>query len=210
MQFKDHSNLKGKHAFLSASKCTWLGWTNEEFIERFFNQYSTTIGELLHKLAEKMIRKRIPLGKRDKTVIALFLMDNGIPRYLVKPEKWVSNLSNYIEDGIKFGMETEVLLYYSDFCFGTADSISFDNNILRIHDLKTGTTKVHMEQLLIYAALFCLQESIDPHDISFELRIYQGNDVIYHNPEPDEVKKFMEIIIDRNDYITNFILKKYK
>ena len=210
MQFNEFSNLRGKHAFLSASKPTWLNWKNDAFVERFFNQYSTTIGELLHRLAEKMIKRRIPLGKRDKNLITFYLMDNGIPRYLIKPEKWINNLSNYIEDAIKYHMETEVVLYYSDFCFGTADSIVFDNNLLRIHDLKTGVTKVHIEQLLIYAALFCLQESINPEDIGFELRIYQGDEVIYHIPEPAEVRNIMNIIIDRNDFIKNYIFKNIK
>lgn len=70
-------------------------------------------------------------------------------------------------------MSTEVVLYYSDRFFGTADSISFRNGVLRIHDLKTGKTPVHMDQLMVYAALFCLEYKIKPGDIDFELRIYQ-------------------------------------
>lgn len=37
--------------------------------------------------------------------------------------------------------------------------------MLRIHDLKTGISPVHMDQLLIYAALFCLEYKIKPGSI---------------------------------------------
>ena len=45
--------------------------------------------------------------------------------------------------------------------------------MLRIHDYKSGTVPGHMEQLQIYAALFCLEYKIRPSDIDMELRIYQ-------------------------------------
>ena len=92
-------------------------------------------------------------------------------------------------------MTPEQLLYYSENCFGTADAISFRNKELRIHDLKTGTTKTHMEQLMIYAALFCLEYKKKPRNIKIELRIYQNNEVLIHNPEVDEIAPIMDKII---------------
>lgn len=60
----------------------------------------------------------------------------------------------YVNDAIGFKMTPEQPLFYSENCFGTADAISYRNKLLRIHDLKTGLIPAHMEQLMIYAALF--------------------------------------------------------
>ena len=92
-------------------------------------------------------------------------------------------------------MDTEVVLFYSPRFFGTADAICFRNGILRIHDLKTGKTAVHIEQLMIYAALFCLEYKVKPSDIEVELRIYQNDEVLYHRPQPDEIAAIMDRII---------------
>ena len=85
-------------------------------------------------------------------------------------------------------MDTEVVLYYSPNFWGTADSICFRDNVLRIHDLKTGTGPIHEEQVLVYAALFCLEYKIRPGDIEMELRIYQNDDIdvclLYTSPSP--------------------------
>lgn len=81
---------------------------------------------------------------------------------------------------------------------GTADAISFRNNFLRIHDLKTGTRPVHIEQLEIYAALFCLEYKVKPTDIKIELRIYQNDEILVHEPEADEIIVIMNKIIHLN------------
>ena len=86
-------------------------------------------------------------------------------------------------------MDSEVLLYYSDFCFGTADAISFKDGKLKIFDLKTGTTKASFNQLNIYAALFCLEYGMNPSDIWIMERIYQNN-------------RFEEVIADPNEIIS--------
>lgn len=66
-------------------------------------------------------------------------------------------LNAYVNDAIGYKMIPEQILFYSDNCFGTADAIVFRNGLLRIHDLKTGVIPAHMEQLEVYAALFCLE-----------------------------------------------------
>jgi hypothetical protein len=101
----------------------------------------------------------------------------------------------YVNDAIGYRMKPEQVLYYSDNCFGTADAISFRNNFLRIHDLKTGVTPAKMEQLLIYAALFCLEYRIKPSDIEIELRIYQNDDYIFANPTAEDIVPIMDKII---------------
>ena len=81
---------------------------------------------------------------------------------------------------------------------GTADAISFRNNFLRIHDLKTGTRPVHIEQLEIYAALFCLEYKLKPTDIKIELRIYQNDEILVHEPEAEEIIVIMNKIVHLN------------
>ena len=104
-------------------------------------------------------------------------------------------------------MHPEKILYYSDNCFGTADAISFRNSMLRIFDLKTGLIPAKIEQLLIYAALFCLEYKLLPSDIDIELRIYQNNEVLFHIPEADEIVPIMDKI-KTFDKIINEIKKE--
>ena len=112
-------------------------------------------------------------------------------------------INAYINDGIGYKMSTEVVLYYSDRFFGTADTIAFRNNFLRIHDLKTGVTPVKMEQLEVYAALFCLEYRIKPGEINMELRIYQNDDVIVHNPTAEDILPVMDKIVHLDKVLMN-------
>lgn len=121
----------------------------------------------------------------------------------IKQDDSTKTLCQYVNDAIGFRMDTEVVLYYSDNFFGTADSISFRNNFLRIHDLKTGITPVHMEQLEIYAALFCLEYRVKPEEIEMELRIYQNDQVMVHNPDPKEIRDVMKKIKHLDKVISN-------
>jgi len=84
-------------------------------------------------------------------------------------------------------MTCEQVLYYSENCFGTADTIAFRYKTLRIHDLKTGVWPAHVHQLEIYAALFCLEYDVDPFEIKIELRIYQSNEVIVYDADPEDI-----------------------
>ena len=52
-----------------------------------------------------------------------------------------------------------------------------------------------MEQLEIYAALFCLEYNKKPSDIDMELRIYQNNEIIVHNPTVEDILPIMDKII---------------
>ena len=101
----------------------------------------------------------------------------------------------YVNDAIGYRMTPEQPLYYSENCFGTADAIAFRDGFLRIHDLKTGVTPTHIEQLIVYAALFCLEYRTKPSDIEVELRIYQNDEVLIHNPEVDEIAPVIDKII---------------
>jgi len=113
----------------------------------------------------------------------------------VKLAKTKKTLNQYVNDAIGFQMTVEQPLYYSENCFGTADAISFKNNMLRIHDLKTGESPTSMKQLEVYTALFCLEYNVKPELINMELRIYQLDDVVIHVPTPEQILYIMDKIV---------------
>lgn len=171
MNFNEHLDLKDKHAFLSPSKYHWINYDDEKLDASYLKAMAIERGVRLHALADECIRLGVKLPRNKKT------------------------LNMYVNDAIGFKMKTEQVLYYSDNAFGTADAISFKNNFLRIHDLKTGVTPSSMKQLEIYAALFCLEYSKNPNDIQFELRIYQNDEVLVHEPYPEDILYIMNKIV---------------
>ena len=171
MNFNKHSTLEGQHAFLGASKYHWINYTDEKLAETYSKFLAVQRGTVLHEFAAQCIRLGQKLPKSTKT------------------------LNMYVNDAIGFRMIPEQILYYSENCFGTADSISFRRNILRIHDYKSGVIPAHMEQLQIYAALFCLEYKVKPTDINIELRLYQNDEIIIDNPDQEIIVPIMDKII---------------
>lgn len=171
MNFNVHFRLENQHAFLSASKYHWINYDEEKLINTFNRHQATQRGTELHELASELIRLGVKLPKANKT------------------------LNMYVNDAIGFKMQPEQVLYYSDNCFGTADTISFRNNKLRIHDFKSGEHPASMKQLMVYNALFCLEYRMKPNEIETELRLYQSDEVITHVPEADEIFRIMDKII---------------
>ena len=211
MNFVDHSKLNGLHAPFSASQPYWLGKSIEENKDRYILRWIPTVGTVSHAFAETMIKERIKLSKGDIKLYKVYLLDNKeqkIPRYIVDNVDLgylYSNLIPYVNDAIGFKMTAEQILFYSERFFGTADSISFNDNILRIHDLKTGRGHVKIEQLMIYAALFCLEYKIKPGTIDIELRIYQNNEVMVHNPTAEDILPIMDQIIVQDKELSKFM-----
>lgn len=205
MIWNDHSKLEGCHAFLGASQFHWINWTNETLEQRFYSRYSTETGTAIHELAKDCIKSRMKLTKHDKHLIELALYRAYIPKGAYDSEVILTNLIPYVNDAIGFHMSPEVILYYSDYCFGTTDTIYFNEKekILRIHDLKTGSVPAHIEQLMVYAALFCLEYHRDPHNFNIELRLYQNCETIINNPNPDDIQKIMDLIVKDNTIINN-------
>lgn len=171
MNWNTHSAIKGSHAFLGASKYHWVNYTDDKLIEAYTRFTAAQRGTRLHDLASELISLGQKLPRSKKT------------------------LNMYVNDAIGFRMRSEQPLFYSENCFGTADAISFKDGLLRIHDLKTGVIPAHMEQLLVYSALFCLEYRMKPSDIRMELRIYQNDEVLVHNPEVDEVVPIIDKIV---------------
>lgn len=172
MNFNKHFDLIGKHAYLSASKYHWMNYDENKLVTTYENFLAAQKGTELHELAAGLIK-------------------NGIK---VRGSKKAFN--QYVNDAIGFKMVPEQILYYSNNCFGTADAISFRNNFLRIHDLKTGSIPAHIEQLMIYAALFCLEYRVNPNEIEIELRIYQNDEVLCHTPTSDDIMPIIDKIIE--------------
>ena len=171
MNFNKHSKLEGLHAPFSASQSSWLRYDDDKVVEVFLNKKAAQMGTKLHQWAKDTIDLGIKQPRSKKTIYA------------------------YVNDAIGFKMDTEVVLFYSERFFGTADAICFRNGVLRIHDLKTGKTPVHMEQLMVYAALFCLEYKMRPGEIEIELRIYQNDEVVVHNPTAEDILPIMDKIV---------------
>lgn len=198
MNWNQHRNLDGSHAFLSASKYSWLDKTNEEIVQSYTNSFAQSIGTLSHAFAADYIRFREKLKKGDSRTLKMDLMRRGIPEYAIDIRAFFPTVMRYVNDSIDYMMDPEVLLYYSDLCFGTADSIQVSNGVLRIHDLKTGTTVAKIDQLKIYAALFYLEYGQKPERLRTELRIYQSDDILVHEPEVEEIREVMDAIVEKD------------
>ena len=180
MNFVRHFNLEGKHAPFSPSQSAWLRYDDAKAKEAYERKKAAERGTRLHNWAKETIDLGIRQPKSKKT------------------------LYEYVNDAIGFKMSTEVVLFYTDRFFGTADAISFRKNpktdryILRIHDLKTGVVgkaDSHIEQLQVYAALFCLEYKWKPNEIDIELRVYKKDEVVYCEPNPEDIINIMTKIV---------------
>ena len=177
MIFNKHLNLEGLHAPFSASQSAWLRYDDDKAVEVFENKKSAEMGTRIHAWAKETIDLGIKQPRSNKTLYA------------------------YVNDARGYKMSTELVLYYSDYFFGTADAISFRNNVLRIHDLKTGSSgkiENHIEQLEVYAALFCLEYRVKPGEIKMELRVYKSDEVLVHTPTAEDILPIMDKIISLN------------
>lgn len=172
MLFNRHLGLEGRHAFLSPSNYHWLNYDDQRLETRFFAAMAARKGTDLHKLAHEAIRLGVKLSRANRA------------------------LATYVNDGIGYKMVCEQPLFYSENCFGHADTLCYRRNFLRIHDLKTGINKTSEHQLEVYAAIFCLEYRISPFEIRIELRIYQGDDFRVFEPPPELILTIMEKIVE--------------
>jgi hypothetical protein len=171
MRFKEHSNLNGSHALLSPSKYHWVNYDEDKIDSMITNAMASKRGSDLHELAQRLITLGVKLPDTTQT------------------------LNAYVNDAIGFRMTPEQVLFYSMNCYGTADTISFRKNKLRIHDLKNGVIPAKVTQLEVYAALFCLDYRMKPIDIEMEFRIYQNDEVRIYEGDPLMVTNIMDKIV---------------
>lgn len=212
MLWNDHSRYEGLHAFLGASNFRWINWEEGLFEQKYYNQFASKLGTAIHSLAKDCIINRIKLSKTDKRLVEVSLYREGIPRGAFDSEEILLNLVPFVNDAIGYHMSPEIILFYSPNCFGTTDAICFNEKekILRIHDLKTGVTPAHIEQLIVYAALFCVEYKKNPYDFKTELRIYQSDQAIIFEAEAQEIERYMFLIKDRDDLIKKFLERDVK
>lgn len=104
MNFNNHSKLEGQHAFLGASKYHWINYDDEKLAQSYTNFLAAQKGTILHEFAAQCIKLGQKLPSSKKTI------------------------NRYVNDAIGFKMVPEQVLFYSENCFGTADSILFRNN----------------------------------------------------------------------------------
>lgn len=184
MNFNKHYDLVGKHAFLSPSQRSWLRYSKEQLQAAYLNSLAIARGTKLHAIAKDLITEGIKVRGNKQT------------------------FSAYVNDAIGYGMTPEQILYFSNNCFGTTDAIFYKDGLLRIHDLKTGSTPAHMEQLEIYAALFMLEYErifgVSPKNTKTELRIYQSDDILTEEPEPEKIEDIMNIIREEDAWLDQF------
>ena len=181
MKWHEHYQLQGKHAFLSPSKYSWINYDPEKLRTSYINHKKAQEGTALHAFASMAINSKIKLANHKKAI------------------------NQFVNDAIGFDMESEMVLYYSDNCFGTADAIHYDelSSVLRVHDLKTGVSPASFNQLLVYCALFCLEYDINPRALEFIARIYQFTGYEETLIDPIDVAELMEHIISCDAIIDN-------
>lgn len=174
MDYNDHSRLRGLHAFLSPSSYHWLHYDKQKLRARFTSHKAAQRGSDIHAWAHEGIR----LGMRQK--------ENG------------ATVNKYINDGIRYRMKTDFMVFYSENAFGEADCLSYSEKekTLRINDLKTGLTKAGITQLELYAAYFCLEYGLDPEDLIIILQIYQNDTIIGGLANPAKIRMIMDRTIE--------------
>lgn len=217
MIWNDHFELKGKHARFSPSTVSWINYDEEKAMQYIRSQEAKELGTELHAFADLCVSKNIRLPKQKNRLlehIRMFMatklscaksieeisyytrMLNLVPGIA---ERILITLTEYVNDGISFGMKSEVTLKYSDDIFGTADTIIFRDNTLHIHDLKTGEIPGKMKQLDIYAALFCLEYKMKPNAIKIVCAIYQNGEKVINEPAPEDILGIMQRIVSINN-----------
>lgn len=187
-QFRRHLDLEGRHSFLSPSKYHWINYDDEKILASYDKHMTATLGTRLHAWAAETIKLGLHQPNNSKTI----------------------NL--YVNDCIGYRMWIEQPLAYSDNAFGTTDAIWYGPNpdldssfssLLRIFDLKNGTTPSSKSQLECYAALFCLEYKIRPMDLEYDLRIYQNDDIQMFETDPEDIVYIMDRYIVADQLIAS-------
>lgn len=191
--FNRHPSLEGTHAVLSPSNPAWLRYDREKLVGRLKTLQAAALGTELHETAARNIKRGIKLMPHVEWPV----------------------LDLYVNDAIEYDMVPEQTLFHSGNCYGTADAIGFEeyldaisgpfDGFLRIHDLKTGSSKVTMDQLYVYAGIFCREYGYKPFRIDGELRIYQGDEVVR---EPID-RTYLSFVYDRIGW-SDEIVEEYR
>ena len=210
-------NIFLEHAPFSPSQPSWLKYDEEMIISAYKNKHRAELGTEMHEWAsiqinlgnkvssnkevEKGLKTHIweKYGGSDASVAYRQILLKSVG-YL--PPEVFATVKTFVNDSVGYRMGSEVKLTYSDYIFGTADAIRHSDGILRIFDLKTGSSLAKIEQLYIYAALYCLENKVEPNTIDIETRIYQNDDVLVDKPNPEDIESIMEHIVRVDDVLS--------
>lgn len=218
------SSTSTSHAPFPPSQPSWVRYTDAQVIEAFKNKYRSDIGTEIHEWAShQIILGSKPSGIREvergvKThIYEKYMVDTSKTydprvgsifldhlRYL--PGEAYLSVKMFVCDSIGFRMESEQKLSVSKVIEGTADAVRFypKDNLLRISDLKTGSRPAKIEQVFIYAALYCYENRLDPLKTNFEARIYQNGEIYIEQPTGEEIKSLLNTILHINEVVSKF------
>lgn len=216
MSFPQFSHRPGDHAPFSPSSPSWLNYDDEMVINSYQNKHKSELGTEIHewssiqiKLGNKISNAR-EVSKSVKTFIykkyekAPDYRDMLIFNLRYLPTEVYGTVKKFVNDSIVEHMESEQEVGYSEKFWGTSDAIKYKNGLLQVFDLKTGTSQAKPEQLYIYAALYCLQHTVNPFENLIEIRLYQNDDVYIENPDPKLIMDIMDKIVHLNKVLTKF------
>lgn len=214
MNLNNHSRLRGRHALFSPSQPAFFSMTPDEFRDSLARKMRASLGTEIHGWAFSKISRRhkvTSVREAAKSIDEYIFNKYYNEQYdsisvdgrrllkslnLLPPEVF-ETAKSYVNDAIGFRMKPEVVVEAipgAERFFGTIDAVIFSDKILRIHDLKTGSSTPKIDQLLGYDVYYCMEYDIDPYEIEHELRIYWNNDVLIATPTGDDIKPLMEKI----------------
>lgn len=214
-RYNDHRKLEGKHAYIGCSQSSWESRNDEQLVSMYYSKFASEIGTAIHELAQDCINNKIKLRKTDDHLIdyqlqVYWFKKTGIriPKGAYDSRMLIETVALFVNDALGFRMDSEVILAYDEtYAFGTSDAFVCDERTktIRVHDLKTGIHPVKMTQLLLYAAQYCLEYKKNPKDYKFELRVYQGGEIIEYFPMSAEVEEHMQKIVYATTVLHNSV-----
>ena len=74
MNFNNHSNLEGQHAFLGASKYHWINYGEDKVAEAYRNFLATQKGTVLHAFAAQCIMLNQKLHRSRSFTIPIIVL----------------------------------------------------------------------------------------------------------------------------------------
>lgn len=212
------------HAPFPPSQPSWLNYTDEQLIEALKNKYRAEIGTEIHEWASHQIilSSKVSGIKEVEKGVKTHIYEKYMEKYskcydpefgtlLLKhlhyiPGEAFLTTKQFINDSIGFRMESEKRLTVSNMIYGTADAVRYyiKENLLRVSDLKTGKRPAKIEQVFIYAALYCYEYNLKPLNTNFEARIYQNGEIFIEQPSGEDINDIFMNILHKDEVAKKF------
>jgi hypothetical protein len=212
------------HAPFPPSQPSWLNYTDEQLIEALKNKYRAEIGTEIHEWASHQIilSSKVSGIKEVEKGVKTHIYEKYMEKYskyydhefgtlLLKhlhyiPGEAFLTTKQFINDSIGFRMESEKRLTVSSMIYGTADAVRYytKENLLRVSDLKTGKRPAKIEQVFIYAALYCYEYNLKPLNTNFEARIYQNGEIFIEQPSGEDIDDILKNILHKDEVAKKF------